>query len=258
MALWTTEIRQLLQSATQPARAAAGVHSAAPPLDAAAVALYALAASGAVAWLWLLAITFGLLQMRPWSAQDRDHSTYMARLPRLVFALGCRTRQFGAWLTNQIPAPLLATELASAFLKSQVLFAIVDLGIPDALKAAGSPQTASQLAVACGGKQVEWLDRLLQAAAALGLLTKRRARRRGKGAPPLDPLTGVDEFEYGANAATVALQRGSRSSVAAMVRLYQYNYASSARLAEVRSGPGPGSSLGRCTRIHLPTIANTS
>jgi hypothetical protein len=43
-----------------------------------------------------------------------------AELPYAVFAFGCYCRYLGAWLVNNVPAPMLAIDIASAFLKSQV------------------------------------------------------------------------------------------------------------------------------------------
>lgn len=58
----------------------------------------------------------------------------------------------------------------------QVLFSIVRLGIPDALSS-GS-KTAAELAAAIGpSTNSDWLDRLLSAAAVLGMLTRSKVYR---------------------------------------------------------------------------------
>jgi hypothetical protein len=51
----------------------------------------------------------------------------------------------------------------------------VSLGIPDALLAAGRPQTATELAACIGpSTHVDWLDRLLSAAAVMGMMKRRK------------------------------------------------------------------------------------
>jgi len=121
-----------------------------------------------------------------------------------------------------------------------VLFVIVNLSIPDLLLQ--GRMTAHQLAAAAGcNQQVEWLDRVLKAAAALGVVSKRRrtkaqqrAAAAARGDPAVDPLTCVDDFEYYANALTACLCRNHKSSVRAMVQLYDYNYTSATALTKVR------------------------
>jgi hypothetical protein len=55
----------------------------------------------------------------------------------------------------------------------QVLFSIVSLGIPDALLS--GPATAAELAATIGHKtNADWLDRLLSAAAVMGMLKRAR------------------------------------------------------------------------------------
>jgi hypothetical protein len=59
-----------------------------------------------------------------------------------------------------------------------VLFALVDLGIPDLLRK--GPRTAAELAVDIGpAVNVDWLDRLLAAAYTMGMLN----RIKGKSTP---------------------------------------------------------------------------
>ncbi|KAI8475395.1 MAG: O-methyltransferase-domain-containing protein [Monoraphidium minutum] len=182
----------------------------------AALALYALAATGAAAWAAAAFLLIAWLQLRPWSDANRDHSAKVAALPYAAFAAGCWSRHAGGWVAAQVPAPMLAVEAASAFLKSQVLFTLVELGVPEALQA--GPRTATALAAACGAARPEWLARVLAAADECGFW------RDG-------------EFEYSSNAITACLARGHRSSVADMVRLYQYNYESAAALPEsIRRG----------------------
>jgi cell division septation protein DedD len=57
-----------------------------------------------------------------------------------------------------------------------VLFALVNLGIPDALTS--GPRTATQLAAACGCPNTEWLERVLDAAVAYRLLCRRPVQSR--------------------------------------------------------------------------------
>ena len=89
-------------------------------MNAGQIALYAFAASGAVAWTLILSVLIAWLQIKPWSPENRDHSVAVARLPFPLFAFGCWYRRFGAWLVNQVPSPMLAVDMASVFLKSQV------------------------------------------------------------------------------------------------------------------------------------------
>ena len=137
------------------------------------------------------------------------------------------------------------TEHASAFLKSQVTFAVVQLGVPDKLLQDG-PMTAAQLAAACGAADAEWLERVLRAAASIGLLGVRRVPRRNRDAasPDTDAIgkvtpaaapepLGGHEYVFSANAATAVLSTSHPSSMAPLVRLYQYNYLSSGALGKV-------------------------
>jgi hypothetical protein len=87
---------------------------------AATTALYVLAGTGAAAWALAAALVIAWLQLKPWSTADRDHAAKVATLPYALFAFGCWYRRLGTWLRSQVPSPMLAAELASVFLKSQV------------------------------------------------------------------------------------------------------------------------------------------
>lgn len=87
------------------------------------LALYAFAASGVAAWVLVASLIIAWLQIKPWSAEQRDHSVKVAVLPYPLYAFGCWYRQLGMWLMSLVPSPMLAVDIASAFLKSQVCFA---------------------------------------------------------------------------------------------------------------------------------------
>eukprot|EP00879_Flechtneria_rotunda_P007565 GHRR01007936.1.p1 GENE.GHRR01007936.1~~GHRR01007936.1.p1 ORF type:complete len:338 (+),score=66.66 GHRR01007936.1:154-1167(+) len=209
-------------------------------------------ASGILLWAVLFCVFVAWQQIKPWDTSNQDHSATAAMLPYYVHALFCWGRYVGAWLVNNIPGPLLAVDMATLFLKSQVLFAVVNLGIPDALLA--GPMTASQIAKACSCKQVEWLDRLLKAAAVLGIVSKRKARQptamtvaatangvvtcngvartQFASAAGWDMFTKANEYEYYSNQLTTCLTHNHKSSVAAMVKLWEYNYTSATSLSK--------------------------
>jgi hypothetical protein len=66
-----------------------------------------------VSWI----VTWAVL--KPWSAEDRDHAAAVAALPFPLFFAGCWTRHLGARLSSLVPSPMLAVDVAAAFLKSQ-------------------------------------------------------------------------------------------------------------------------------------------
>ncbi|KAK9789206.1 hypothetical protein WJX73_010674 [Symbiochloris irregularis] len=71
------------------------------------------------------------------------------------------------WVTQLItPAPLVATDLALANIRGQIITTVTELGIADALDRA---KTAKELASELGGLHAARLERVLQAAVALGL-----------------------------------------------------------------------------------------
>lgn len=78
------------------------------------LALYAFAASGAVAWMLVASLLIAWLQIKPWSAENRDHSAKVAVLPHPLYAFGCWYRQLGMWLVRQVPSPMHAVDIASA------------------------------------------------------------------------------------------------------------------------------------------------
>lgn len=121
---------------------------------------------------------------QPNSAKMRDHSAGLKSLPYWLFWVVSKFMQWSRHFQQLKPAPLRVAEVAVAYLQSQVLFAIVNLGIPEALK--DGPKTADQLAAAAGrNTNPDWLCRVLKLAAEVGLV--RSMRHRGL----WDKLTGI-------------------------------------------------------------------
>lgn len=71
--------------------------------------------------------------------------------------------------------------LSHNFPPTQVLFALNDLGIPEFLNQHG-PSTAAQITTEiCPEADPEWVERLLRAAAAFGMVKRTPARQRRQG-----------------------------------------------------------------------------
>ncbi|KAI8475773.1 MAG: O-methyltransferase-domain-containing protein [Monoraphidium minutum] len=208
------------------------------------VVIALLAALGAAALLPLALLAGAVLIVRPWDARPRSFAV-VSTAPYPLFWATCALLEGCSRLAALKPAPFRLAELASGFVQSQVLFALNDLGVPLAL-AAGA-RTAPQIAASCcPGADPEWLERLLKAAATLGLVRRVPAaaprRRRGgagaaagapagatEGAVPGAGLTG-DAFEP--TALTAALVEGHPACMAHFVGLFAQHYDAMGYLSE--------------------------
>jgi hypothetical protein len=79
----------------------------------------------------------------------------------------------------------------------QVLFALVNLEVPDALVSAKpAGLTASQISIICKCKRKDWVNRLLKAAAALGLISKRKCHVDVSFDSTCSAFVNVDDYEF--------------------------------------------------------------
>jgi hypothetical protein len=125
-------------------------------------------AGGALAFAVLLIAT--LLVVQPGNAKFRDHAALLANQPYIIFWAVSKLCRWANVYQQIKPAPLRVAEVTVAYLHSQVLFVIVNLGIADFL--IEGPKTAQQLAEAAGPQtNAEWLARVLKLAAELGLVS---------------------------------------------------------------------------------------
>lgn len=121
-----------------------------------------------VAFAVLLAMSVLILQ--PGNPKFRDHAAIVAQQPYAVFWVISKLMRLASLYQQLKPAPLRVAEVTVAYIHSQVLFVIVNLGIAEALRE--GPKTAQQLASAAGPKtNAEWLARVLKLAAELGLVS---------------------------------------------------------------------------------------
>ncbi|GBF91577.1 hypothetical protein Rsub_04317 [Raphidocelis subcapitata] len=172
---------------------------AAPPSVGAAAALAVLALLAAAALAAAALTTACLLVARPWDPRRRDYSRTHA-LPRPLFAAVAWWLRLCEEAAGLKPAPHRVAELANSYL---VLFALCELGIPDALRRLGGEATASEVASEAALRaDARWADRLLSAAAEFGLLrcARRCSRGRRRGAAP-----GPPERAYALNAVSAVL-----------------------------------------------------
>lgn len=120
----------------------------------------------------LLAVT--VLVVQPGNPKFRDHAAIVAQQPYVVFWVISKLMRLANLYQQLKPAPLRVAEVTVAFIHSQVLFVILNLGIAEALRE--GPKTAQQLAAAAGPRtNAEWLSRVLKLAAELGLVSARTA-----------------------------------------------------------------------------------
>eukprot|EP00879_Flechtneria_rotunda_P012946 GHRR01013519.1.p1 GENE.GHRR01013519.1~~GHRR01013519.1.p1 ORF type:complete len:436 (+),score=106.88 GHRR01013519.1:320-1627(+) len=120
----------------------------------------------------IVALVSGMvLLVRPWDGNtQRDHN-WMASTPFPFFWMASWAVRAAEYVVALKPGPIRAAELAIAYTQSQVLFALNNLGVPDALSA--GPLTAAELAVKVGPHTpVDWLERVLACAAAYGMLKR--------------------------------------------------------------------------------------
>lgn len=127
-------------------------------------------------WSWVTILIAAViiaiaLVVRPWDGDtNREHKLCLST-PYTGFWLASWIYTTAERIAATKPAPMRVAELANAFVPSQVLFSLVSLGIPGAL--VSGPKTAAEVAVCIGpDTNVEWLDRLMMAAASKGMLNR--------------------------------------------------------------------------------------
>lgn len=107
---------------------------------------------------------------QPGNPKFRDHAEGLAKLPYAVFWIVSHSLRLASLYQQLKPAPLRVAEVTVAYIHSQVLFVILNLGVAEALRE--GPKTAQQLAAAAGpNTNPEWLARVLKLAAELGLVS---------------------------------------------------------------------------------------
>ena len=144
---------------------------------------------------------------------------------------GCRRYRVAELFGNYVlPAPQRVSDLACAYFRSQVLFAINELGVPEALEQ--GPCSGAQLAAVCGCHQ-PYLERVLRLAARLQLV--------GVSEPPGATAGDPGARMYSLTQLSAVLCSSHPNSVKAMVSLFADHYAPFERLADgVRSAAGAG------------------
>jgi hypothetical protein len=125
--------------------------------------------------LGILTVCLAILAAFVYQSTQQDIMKDSSNLPPwFAFTFGFKAFKLLELFPNWVlPPPVRMVELALGGLhKSQVIVAIDDLGIADAL--GDSAQTAQQLAATLGIQDADKLCRLLTAAAAFGVLTARQ------------------------------------------------------------------------------------
>eukprot|EP00775_Hariotina_reticulata_P013986 gene13986-14101_t len=218
--------------------------------------------------------------IKPWDGNPKRRHDYAPTAPKFIFWWSSWFMKAVEMIQSLKPAPMRVAELATSFTTSQVMFALVNLGVPDLLAEHG-PMSAVQLAAAINAQSAKagtprqvpalWLDRLLTAAAALGMLVMTNSKKQqerdnqllvsvhkeageaksrdssGPGTPTARitvpasaPGTQTSGKVYSLNAVTAALVSTSPVSMTSFVKLLEDDYAAMTYLSKgIESGTVP-------------------
>jgi len=188
------------------------------------------------------------LLMTPDKPAYKDHAKALAAIPGWVFRIQTWLLSVAHAFLNLAPAPLRVAEVSVAFMTSQALFVMHNLGVPEALQS--GPKTAAELAALVGpDTNPEWLARVLKYAAEHGLVKRtKRAGLQPPGMPKVSAPNGHPRFSFGyscndlysANAVTACLCPKHPNYMGDLVKMFEDHFAGFTQLSEgIKSNTTP-------------------